>query len=80
MTFAAMLLGDRVLRNPIIGIAGCCALVASGHAAVDATVPAMKSRRRITFTGTGPLHSCPMVTSSKQEFATGEMGFNGVVA
>jgi len=44
-----MLLGDRVLRNPITGIARCCAFVASGHAAVDATVPAMKSRRRIAL-------------------------------
>jgi hypothetical protein len=33
MTFAAMLLGDRVLRNPIAGIAGCCPRAASGHAA-----------------------------------------------
>src|SRR5262249_36710356 len=33
MTFAAMLLGERVLRNPTTGIAGCCACVASGHAA-----------------------------------------------
>jgi hypothetical protein len=33
-----MLLGDRVLRNPITGIAGCCARAASGHAAAPPSV------------------------------------------
>src|SRR5215831_1223229 len=29
----AKLFGDRVLRNPITGITGCCARAATGHAA-----------------------------------------------
>ena len=53
MTFAAMLLGDRVLRNPITGIARCCACAASGHAADNPVIPAMKSRRRITLPSLG---------------------------
>ena len=36
--------GDRELRNPITGIAGCCARAASGIAAAPPTA-AMKSRR-----------------------------------
>ena len=46
MTFVAMLLGDRVLRNPITGIAGCCARAASGHAAA-VPISVMNSRRLI---------------------------------
>ena len=37
---------DWGLGNPITGIAGCCALAASGHAAALPS-PAMNSRRRI---------------------------------
>jgi hypothetical protein len=35
-----------LLRNPITGIAGCCARAASGHAAALPS-PAINSRRRI---------------------------------
>ena len=45
MTFVAMLFGDRVLRNPITGIAGCCARAASGHAAAAPPKSVMNSRR-----------------------------------
>jgi hypothetical protein len=37
-------------RNPITGIAGCCArAAASGQAAAEPTIPLMKPRRRIAF-------------------------------
>src|SRR5438067_7312647 len=45
MTFAAMLLADRVLRNPITGIAGCCACATSGHAIAAPPIDLMNSRR-----------------------------------
>ena len=35
--------------NPTIGIAGCCALAATGHAVTEPTIPRMKSCRRIAF-------------------------------
>jgi hypothetical protein len=38
--------GDWLLRNPITGIADCCARAASGHDIADA-IPVMKSRRFI---------------------------------
>jgi hypothetical protein len=41
----SIVLGTLV-SHPIIGIAGCCALAATGHAAVLPS-PAMNSRRRI---------------------------------
>src|SRR5262249_10492844 len=49
MTFVAMLLGDKVLRNPITGIVGCCcARTASGHISTAAPkISVMKSRRLI---------------------------------
>src|SRR6202011_4062507 len=34
-------------RNPITGIAGCCARAASGHATAEPAIALMKSRRRI---------------------------------
>ena len=39
------LLAETALRNPITGIAGCCARDASGHAAVAPPSSAMNSRR-----------------------------------
>src|SRR5262249_8682189 len=36
-------------RNPITGIAVCCARAASGHAVAEPINPLMKSRRRIAF-------------------------------
>jgi hypothetical protein len=41
-------LADWALRNPITGIAGCCARAVSGHAAAAPPSPAMSSRRRIS--------------------------------
>src|SRR5262245_34846772 len=38
--------GDKALRNPITGIAACCACAASGHAAAPPT-SVMNSRRLI---------------------------------
>jgi hypothetical protein len=38
---------DALLRNPITGIAGCCARAASGHAAVPPPRRVMNSRRFI---------------------------------
>jgi hypothetical protein len=39
--------GDLGSRNPITGIAGCCALAASGHAAAAPPISVMNSRRLI---------------------------------
>ena len=39
--------GDLGLRNPITGIAGCCARAASGHAAAAPPSSVMNSRRFI---------------------------------
>ena len=39
--------GDAALRNPITGIAGCCARAASGHAAAAPPSSVMNSRRFI---------------------------------
>ena len=39
--------GDVALRNPITGIAGCCARAASGHAAAAPPSSVMNSRRFI---------------------------------
>src|SRR5260370_18215906 len=36
--------GDRLLKNPITGIAGCCACAASGHAAPAPPSSVMNSR------------------------------------
>src|SRR5262249_46405207 len=41
--------GDRLLKNPITGIAGCCARAASGHAA--AAPPSRNSRRLMSDMG-----------------------------
>ena len=43
----SIVLGTLV-SHPITGIAGCCALAASGHAAAYPS-PAMNSRRRIVI-------------------------------
>ena len=45
---ARMASGDALLRNPITGIAGCCARAASGHAAAAPPRRLMNSRRRIS--------------------------------
>jgi hypothetical protein len=37
--------GDLVLRNPITGIAACCARAANGHAAAAPPRTVMNSRR-----------------------------------
>ena len=37
--------GVRLLRNPITGIAGCCARAASGHATAAPPSSVMNSRR-----------------------------------
>src|SRR6516225_1858057 len=42
-------MSDPVRRNPIIGIAACCACAASGHVAAEPATTLMKSRRRIAF-------------------------------
>ena len=39
----------RLERNPITGIAGCCALAASGHAAAAPPRRVMNSRRHGSF-------------------------------
>src|SRR5438552_2696372 len=63
MTFAAMLLGDRVLRNQITGIAGCCASAASGHAAAPPSsvmnVRRCSGRGRVKESATLELGNCP---------------------
>jgi hypothetical protein len=38
---------DALLRNPTTGIAGCCALAASGHATAAPPMSVMNSRRFI---------------------------------
>jgi hypothetical protein len=43
-------LGERLLRNPITGIAGCCARAASGHAAAPPSSE-MNSRRLMSDIG-----------------------------
>jgi hypothetical protein len=49
-------LGALVLRNPITGMAGCCARACSGHAAAAAGPPSkmMNSRRRMPDTRAPP--------------------------
>ena len=42
--------GDWLLRNPITGIAGCCARAASGHAAAAPPSSVMNSRRSHSIT------------------------------
>jgi hypothetical protein len=42
---ARLNLGDAVPRNPIIGIAACCASAASGHAAAALPRSVMNARR-----------------------------------
>ena len=42
--------GDWKLRNPITGIAGCCARAASGHAAAAPPSSVMNSRRHHSIT------------------------------
>ena len=42
--------GDLALRNPITGIAGCCARAASGHAAAAPPSSVMNSRRSHSIT------------------------------
>ena len=46
----AALSGDALLRNPITGIAGCCARAASGHAAAAPPSSVMNSRRSHSIT------------------------------
>ena len=46
MTFLASSSADTELRNPITGLAGCCARATTDHAAALPS-PAMNSRRRI---------------------------------
>jgi hypothetical protein len=38
---------DKLLRNPITGIAGCCGRAASGHETIAPPSSVMKSRRFI---------------------------------
>jgi hypothetical protein len=44
-----------VKRNPITGIAGCCACAASGHAAPAPPSSVMNSRRLMSNMGLPPL-------------------------
>jgi hypothetical protein len=53
--------GDAVLRNPITGIAACCARAATGHAAKEAT----NSRRRIKRSTLQPKALDPVVHKKK---------------
>jgi hypothetical protein len=69
------------LRNPITGIAGCCARAAIGHATVDPAILVMKSRRHIAFPRLGEhAKGGVQLRPSEQEIATSEMGFNGLCA
>ena len=43
--------GDPALRNPITGIAGCCARAASGHAAAPPS--SVMNSRRLTLSMEG---------------------------
>jgi hypothetical protein len=45
----ANVLAETPLRNPITGIADCCARAASGHTIDELAIALMKSRRRIAF-------------------------------
>jgi hypothetical protein len=67
--------------NPTTGIAGCCAGAANGNAAADPAIPAIKSRRRIAFLRLGTMPKLAFqLRPSKQEFATSDMGRNGLFA
>ena len=46
---------EAPLRSPIIGIAGCCARAASGHATAAPPMSVMKSRRLMSNMGLPPL-------------------------
>src|SRR5262249_39831082 len=57
--------GDPSPRNPITGIAVCCARAARGHAAVAPPSSVMNSRRLMTNIGLPPTrHTPPGVTTS----------------
>jgi hypothetical protein len=62
-------------RNPITGIAACCARAASGHAAADPAIAVRNSRRRIAFPRAyNPSEQEFATARSNQEFAPGDMG------
>ena len=50
--------GDTALRNPITGIAPCCALTARGHAAAAPPSSVTNSRRLMTNIG-APFRGVP---------------------
>jgi hypothetical protein len=54
--------------KPTIGIAGCCARDASGHANADPAIPATKARRRIAFreAKTMPTSACACADYSRE--------------
>src|SRR6202048_5006816 len=59
--------GDRALRNPITGIAGCCARAPNGHVAAAPLRSVMNSRRRIS----APKLRRPHCTGSNEYFDRG---------
>jgi len=65
----------RLLRNPITGIAVCCARTAPDRA-TDPATPAMKSRRRIASQA-GLRQPTSAITRAKQENRIDGMGAEG---
>jgi hypothetical protein len=57
--------GDRLLRKPITGFAGCCASAASGAARRAAEITPMNARRSIT----GPTPNAVGQSGAKEDGA-----------
>jgi len=68
------LAGERLLRKPITGIAGCWARAARGQVTAEPTTTLMKSRRLIAHPR---LRTTPIFKVGLQQgFAAGEMASN----
>src|SRR5262245_31846334 len=61
LTRCAYRLGDSLLRNPITGIAACCACAADGHTAAPAT--SVMNSRRLIVAPRGQSHALHRVTA-----------------
>src|SRR5260221_9324745 len=83
MTSPARLVGDRVLRNPMTGIAGCCARATSGQAAAAAPPRSVMSSRRLMCSfrlRVTPYHTRKLCSASQQILAADDrVGSDSVV-
>jgi hypothetical protein len=63
LTDCCQLPAELAPRNPIVGSTGCCARVASGHAAAEPAMPLMRSRRLLGRPATLTPHSSTTVNA-----------------